>query len=136
MASGVGVWEAPGSRSGALPDAALLERFSALGAGDLSVALGAELSAAEQRQHAGLMKLSEQQWQQAAALCSDEQLLGLVRFFTVAEEQLPGWEAGDRSPVIWLCRMLKGRGRALDQELLRWIRSRSSNRFLPYGGLS
>ena len=83
---------------------------------------------------AGVMQLDPADWNAASSSLSDAQLLSLVRFFCVAEN-LPGWEAGERSPVIPLARELRVRGQRLDKDLLRWIRSVSENRFLPYGPL-
>ena len=82
----------------------------------------------------GLMHLDHDQWRQAAAGLDDDSVLHLVRFFAVAEN-LPGWEAGEKSPVIPLAKVLRGRGQRLDKDFLVWLRSVSENRFLPYGPL-
>ena len=82
-----------------------------------------------------LMKLDLNAWQAAAESLDDGAIHQLVRFFTLAEEQLPGWEAQDKSPVIWLCKILKQRGLFPDKELTRWIKAHSKNRFLPYGSV-
>ena len=80
------------------------------------------------------MHLDASHWDQVAASHSDDDLLHLIRFFTLAEN-LPGWEAGETSPVIPLAKTLRQRGMKLDKELLRWIRSVNNNRYLPYGPL-
>ncbi len=82
-----------------------------------------------------LMRLHKDAWARAAPELDDQQLKRLVRFFTIAEMQLPGWEAENRSPVIWLCRELKERGKFPDRELVAWIKAHSTNKFLPYGNL-
>jgi hypothetical protein len=82
----------------------------------------------------GLMTLDSAHWLAAANPFTDEDLLHLVRFFTVAEN-LPGWEAGEKSPAIPLAKTLRKRGTRLDKDLLQWIRSVSNNRYLPYGPL-
>jgi len=97
-------------------------------------ALEAHLPPQQSERLAGVMKLSPIDWKAAATSLSDSQLLSLIRFLCVAEN-LPGWEAGERSPVIPLARELRIRGQRLDKDLLRWIRSVSENRFLPYGPL-
>ena len=61
-------------------------------------------------------------------------IVRLVRFFTLAEMQLAGWEAGKQSPVIPLVKVLKGRG-SFDAELRRWIKTHTDNRYLPYGSV-
>jgi hypothetical protein len=82
-----------------------------------------------------IMKRTLADWQPVAEQLDDHQIRHLVRFFTLAEEQLPGWQAGDTSPVIWLCRILKQRGQFPDKELTRWIKEHTKNRFLPYGSV-
>lgn len=61
-------------------------------------------------------------------------LVGWARALTLAEETIPGCEAGAKSPVIALARMLRARG-DYPHDLTPWIRRVSSNRFLPYGSL-
>jgi hypothetical protein len=73
-------------------------------------------------------------WAQAALPLDDDDVIALIRLFTLAESAIPGWEAGDASPVIPLVALLKRRG-AYPQELTGWIKSNSDNRFLPYGNL-
>ncbi len=73
------------------------------------------------------------QWEDVLAQLSDEQLISLIRFFTLAESQWSDWHGGDRNPVIWLCKALKKRGLFPDKELTAWIKNNSDNRFLPYG---
>ncbi|WP_439134231.1 hypothetical protein [Pseudomaricurvus sp.] len=86
-------------------------------------------------QQAPLMKLSKDVWVKTAESFSDEQVVHLVRFFTLAEMQLSGWEAGGESPVIGLVKALRLRKSPPDKELLLWIKSHSDNRFLPNGAL-
>ena len=72
-----------------------------------------------------------------ANLFDDEpspRLVGWARALTLAEETIPGCEAGAKSPVIALARVLRARG-DYPHELTPWIRRVSSNRFLPYGSL-
>jgi len=83
---------------------------------------------------AGLMRLDSETWLQAVNDLSSEDIVELVRFFAVAEN-LPGWEAGEKSPVIPLARILRQRGDKLDRDFLLWLRSVNNNRFLPYGPL-
>ena len=78
-----------------------------------------------------LMKSGGASWRVAEGLV-DEDLIRLVVFFTLAEEQLPGWEAGKLSPVIDLVRILKQR-EAFHPELRKWIKANTDNRYLPNG---
>jgi hypothetical protein len=86
-----------------------------------------------QKSDAGLMKLQEEQWQVASEL-DDEALALLIRFFTLAEKQLPNWDGGQTSPVIYFVRILKERG-SFGAELKRWIKSNTDNRYLPNGAV-
>jgi hypothetical protein len=130
----LGSWD-PGleqSTSGFTIDNTVLEHFIALA--DQLDQLATVLSADEQQLHAPLMQQDQQAWTSAAEGISDEDILKLIRFFTVAEK-IPGWEAGEKSPVIYLARALKKRGQKIDRELLLWIKAHSDNHFLPYGPL-
>jgi len=63
-----------------------------------------------------------------------ERLIHWLKVLTLAEGAIPGCDAGAKSPVIALARLLRRRG-DYPMELTAWIRSVSSNRFLPYGSL-
>jgi hypothetical protein len=80
-----------------------------------------------------MMKLEASQWHQAIEHLEESALLDLVRFFTIAEQMLPHWHGGDKSPVIWIARLLKKRGTPLSRDMVLWIKGNSDNRFLPNG---
>ena len=80
------------------------------------------------------IKLDHQLWLGAAQSLPDQSVLALIRFFALAEN-LPGWEAMEKSAVIPLAKTLRKRGAKLDKALLQWLRSVSTNRYLPYGPL-
>jgi hypothetical protein len=113
-------------------NAALLDRIVRISDHLEEPTLG--LSPDEVQRYSVLMRREPAEWQEAIAGRSDEDLIAMIRFFTVAEMRLPGWKAGARSPVIPLVRELRARG-AYAPELTRWIRGVSDNRFLPYGSL-
>ncbi|MCP3907179.1 MAG: hypothetical protein GY712_04095 [Oceanicoccus sp.] len=92
------------------------------------------LSQDEQQRLAGLMSLTKEQWIAAADKLSDNQIIHLMRFFTVAEK-LPGWEAEGKSPVIGLGKILKKRGTGINRDLVLWIKANSDNQYLPHGPL-
>jgi hypothetical protein len=115
-------------------DAATLERLAQYSHSDQLDTLAQHLDDAESQRLSGLMTLEKDQWLSAAESLTDDQLLHLIRFFAVAEN-LPGWEAGDRSPVIPLAKTLRKRGQRLDKEFLLWLRAVNENRYLPYGPL-
>jgi hypothetical protein len=80
-----------------------------------------------------MMKLDGAQWQPYLEHLEEAMLLDLIKFFAVAEQLLPHWHGGDKSPVIWITRLLKKRGTPLSRELVLWIKGNSDNRFLPNG---
>ena len=92
------------------------------------------LSSNQQQTQAACMRLTKDQWFSTAESLSDDEIEHLMRFFTIAE-QLPGWDAGAHSPVIWLGKLLKQRGTGVNRELVVWIKSNSKNQFLPHGAL-
>lgn len=122
-----GVWE-PGKVT--LPDAQLLATFAQVverSPDDLA----AELDDSDIRSSASLMQLDESAWACLADIDTPA-LESLARFFTLAEMQLPGWEGGKRSPVIYIVRQLKSRD-AFSADLRKWIKANTDNRYLPYG---
>lgn len=115
-------------------DQSQLERFITLSRDNLLDNLAQHLSAEEQQIQAGWMQLPANRWEAEAVNCSDEDIVHLMRFFTMAEA-LPGWEAGASSPVIYLGKQLKKRKLGISKDLTLWIRQHSENRYLPHGPL-
>lgn len=91
------------------------------------------LSAVAAGRLAATVRLVPEAWRAAEGL-ADEDLIRLVRLYTLAEGRFADWKAGAKSPVIALCRILRGRD-AWPAELTAWIKAHSDNRFLPYGSL-
>lgn len=129
----IGAWE-PTPAAPATPSAALLREYieCVQAAPD---ALAGALTPAQRAAGQQLMKLPRSLWTETASDFSTAEVIALVRFFTLAEMQLPGWEAGADSPVIGLVKALRQRGAAPDKALLQWIREHSQNRYLPNGPL-
>lgn len=67
------------------------------------------------------------------ALTADD-ITGLIRLFTIGEGQFPSWQAGAKSPVVALVRVLK-KDRKMTPELTAWIKRHTDNRYLPHGDL-
>ncbi|MEM7220348.1 MAG: hypothetical protein AAF515_18440 [Pseudomonadota bacterium] len=88
----------------------------------------------ERMRLAGAMTAPASQWRALTESLASDALIDLIRLLTLAEETIPGWTAGAKSPVIPLARLLKDRG-DYPADLTRWIRTNSSNRFLPHGSL-
>jgi hypothetical protein len=96
-------------------------------------ALELELPETLQKSDSSLMKLSQDQWQAAESL-DDDAIQVLIRFFTLAEMQLPNWSGGQTSPVIYLVRILKRRS-TFSADLKQWIKANTDNRYLPNGAV-
>jgi hypothetical protein len=128
--SNVGVWQ-PDEHHVTL-DAALLERL--LAAAACLDQRDFALTPIEIERFAAVMRMPAADWQTLIATESVARLIALVKFFTLAEMQLPGWEALARSPVIPLVAELKRR-KSYPAELTAWIKANTTNRFLPYGSL-
>ena len=132
----IGSWD-PAAESAAYhqqiePDT--LDRFIGYSREEHLAELEQLIAGDESQALAGLMQIEHSAWLEAAENRPEEDLVHLIRFFAVAEK-LPGWEAGAKSPVIPLARVLRNRGQRLDKSLLQWLRDVSDNRFLPYGPL-
>ena len=95
---------------------------------------GFGLDEAELRLLAPVMSLDADRWEAVARKEDPGALVAWIRFFTLAEARLPGFEAGAKSPVIPLARVLREQG-AYPADLTAWIRAHSDNRFLPHGSL-
>jgi hypothetical protein len=111
-----------------------LQRLIAYSREERLSSLTEEIGPEESQALAGLMHIDHDAWLNTAETLSEDELRHLIRFFAVAEN-LPGWKAGERSPVIPLARTLRRRGVRLGRDLLQWLREVNDNRFLPYGPL-
>jgi len=93
------------------------------------------ISPDEEKNHRHLIKQSTQAWNKAMENYDNEDIIAFIRFFTLAEMQLHGWDAGTESAVISLAKILRKRGAPLEKKWLLWIKQNSSNKFLPNGAL-
>ena len=113
---------------------ALLSRLADFSRNEQLDSLDTALDDNEKQTLAALMQEDHDNWRTASESLDSAEILHLVRFFAMAEN-LPGWEAGDKSPVIPLARTLRQRGERLERDMLLWLREVNDNRFLPYGPL-
>ena len=125
----VELWDPDGDKhSGTAVDAEMIDSFLVLSStGSFSPE---DLEKAGVATQQAVMKLGVDAWQ-VAEDCSVADLNHLIRVFTLIEV-LPGWDAGAKSPVIALVKILKARGK-FDPDLRKWIKSNTDNRYLPYG---
>lgn len=112
----------------------IVQRYITLANSDQLENLSNSLSETEIEHQAGFMSQTVADWSAITDPLSDDEITSLIKFFTKAE-QLPGWQAGDQSPVIGLGKILKKRGVGINKELSLWIKTHSDNRFLPHGSL-
>ncbi len=129
----VGSWDPTGGSASAI-DADLLTAFIACAREQRLDDLPAQLDDTQLAALPALMQLEAAPWLTVAGDFSEQDLIHLIEFFAIAEN-LPGCEAGEKSPVIPLARLLRQRGARPDKDLLKWIRGVNNNRFLPYGPL-
>lgn len=128
MTSGIGVWE---PKKAPTVDIGRLRHYvDVINSAD-PTRLADAVPAADIQKDAGMMTLPADQWVIAEPLTTDE-LVALIRFFTLAEMQFTGWDGGKDSPVIPLVRMLKSRD-GFTADLRKWIKANTDNRYLPYG---
>jgi len=127
----IGTWEpASGSQGESLNDA-VIQSLQTIGQSVDDQVTASMLDSAGLSQSQWLMKLPAAEWQRAGSL-ENEALIGLIRFFTLVEGGVPGWDAGKDSPVIPLVRLLKERS-AFEPTLRKWIKANTDNRYLPNG---
>ncbi len=126
----IGTWD-PAGNTASIDRNFLQRALDVVASGQLD-ALATVLDEEALSQHS-IMQLEESPWQAILGDYDEQALYALMQFFAVAERDLPGWQAGAQSPVIYLNRELKRRGGKLSTEQLQWIRSNSDNRFLPNG---
>ena len=131
----VNTWQPEPTTTDFAIDQQPLRQFIELSKQDQLLDLNNQLPAETIATQAPLMTLDKASWQEAVAPLSDDDLIHLVRFFTLAEQQLSGWEAQEKSPVIWLVKTLRQRKSPPSKDLLLWIKQHSDNRFLPNGAL-
>ncbi len=132
----IGSWDPNASQEQSFAiKADVLQQFIHISASGEPLDIKSALSNDDIATQAPIMRLDMASWQQATEQLSNQDLVGLIKFFTLAEEQLTGWEGQERSPVIYINKVLKNRKSPLTKEMLLWIRANSQNRFLPNGAL-
>jgi hypothetical protein len=78
-------------------------------------------------------QLDKKIWLQAGVELKPEQLVKLIKLFTLCETQ-GNWSLGEKSAVIPLFKLLK-KQTGIDRELVQWIKQRTDNKYLPFGPL-
>ncbi len=73
-------------------------------------------------------------WEKFTKSSSVDEVIRLIRLATLAEMRYASMQCGAKSPVIKLVKILKSKS-AFSDELQQWIKSVTTNRYLPYGDL-
>ena len=73
-------------------------------------------------------------WEQFTESSSVDEVIRLIRLATLAEMRYASMQCGAKSPVIKLVKILKSKS-AFSDELQKWIKSVTTNRYLPHGDL-
>ena len=73
-------------------------------------------------------------WDKFSELLSVDEVIRLIRLATLAEMRYASMQCGAKSPVIKLVKILKSKS-AFSDELQKWIKSITTNRYLPHGDL-
>ena len=94
-----------------------------------------ELTDDEQTLLRPVMLIDVEAWRSFVEAESDETIEAWIKVLTLIERDLNGFEAGARSPVLTLLKVLKSRN-TLPGDLFSWIKTHTQNRFLPYGSLA
>lgn len=127
--SSTGTWEPTPARI--TPDVTRLQQWAAQ-----SWDSREDLSRLEDLDLAGLKRwigLPAESWADALEHLSADELIALMRLFTLAESHLSGCEGGEQCAVIHLFRYYRRVHGNPDRTLVRWIKANTENRFLPYG---
>ena len=128
----VGTWEPPGQKRTNI-ELSLIRRFLSFAESvDFEHKLDiTDLRSAGLEKESWVMSKEKEYWTELVSLESGE-LESLARLFTMLERDLSGWEGGKFCPVIYIVKELRKRGESIS-ELKRWIKTHSTNRYLPYG---
>ena len=129
----VGTWEPPGQKKRTNIELSLIRRFLSFAESvDLEHKLAdADFRSAGLEKESWVMSTDKEYWTELVSL-ELEELDSLARLFTILERDIAGWEGGKFCPVIYIVKELRKRGESIS-ELKRWIKTHSTNRYLPYG---
>ena len=129
----VGTWEPPGKKKRTNIKLSLIRKFLSFAESvDFEHKLdNTGLRSAGLEKESWVMSKEKEYWTELVSL-ELEELESLARLFTIIERDLSGWEGGKYCPVIYIVKELRKRGDSIS-ELKRWIKTNSTNRYLPYG---
>lgn len=74
-----------------------------------------------------IMRQGFQLWYNLADSLSEEEIVALMKAFTIAEKTLKGWKTGSVSPVIWLGIKLREREYKYLDEVREWVKNNGAH---------
>lgn len=78
-------------------------------------------------------QLEKAKWMEVAQSLNEDQLIGLIKLFTLSESQ-GNWDLAEKSAVIPIFKVLR-KQTGIDKELVQWVKEHTDNKFLPFGPL-
>ncbi|MHB0924733.1 MAG: ankyrin repeat domain-containing protein [Bellilinea sp.] len=98
--------------------------------------LSSLLTVQEQHDFSYIMRLGQQSWLSVAETLSKEEIVALIKCFTIAERVYDVWKAGSVSPVIWLFKKLSSLDLVTSNDIANWVLAHTENEYLPFGTLN
>ncbi|BCE02563.1 hypothetical protein [Marinicellulosiphila megalodicopiae] len=82
-----------------------------------------------------LMKQNLAFWKTNVDHLNDEQLTQLMKVFTLLEVKVDDFACLDKSPVVWIGKLLKSRKAFPEKRIIDWMKANTDNKFIPHGSL-
>lgn len=114
-------------------DKELIGKLIEIGRKEDFSALNTLFLSGELERKGSIMRQSFQPWYDIADSLAEEEIVALMKTFTIAEKKLKGWECGSVNPAGWLGRKLVERNEVLADKVAKWVVSHTDNDCLPFG---
>jgi len=82
-----------------------------------------------------LMKQNLTFWKTNIDSLNEIQLSQLMKVFTLLEVKVDDFACLDKSPVIWIGKILKSRKAFPEKHIIDWLKANTDNKFIPHGSL-
>lgn len=82
---------------------------------------------------ANLINTPEDAWLKVIKPLDTEQILNLCRVFTLGEMAFSNWAFAGKNPTIYFLRYLKAQKIVVEKDFIRWLKSNTNNRYIPFG---
>jgi len=108
-------------------DKNLIDKLIEIGKKEDFAALETLFSPEEVERKSNIMRQDFQPWYDIADSLTEEEIVALMKTFTIAEKTLKGWKAGSVSPVIWLGIKLKERKFEHLDKIREWVKNNGAH---------